>query len=72
MTVQRGVRLPQAQRREVEEKIRAVEAWNDLLLENATRIDMYSYGQSKRVLKEMLNSGSQLSLWSENNPLSER
>jgi len=72
MTVQRGVRLPQAQRREVEEKIRAVEAWNDLLLENATRIDMYSYGQSKRVLKEMLNSGSQLSLWFENNPLSER
>jgi hypothetical protein len=72
MTIQRGVRLPQAQRREVEEKIRAVEAWNDLLLENATRIDMYSYGQSKRVLKEMLNSGSQLSLWSENNPLSER
>jgi hypothetical protein len=72
MTVQRDVRLSAVQRREVEERIRAVEAWNDLLLENAARIDMYSYGQSKRVLKEMPNSGSQLSLWSENDPLSER
>jgi hypothetical protein len=72
MTVQRDVRLSGPQRREVDEKIRAVEAWNDLFLENA-RTDTYSYGRSKRVLKEMPNSGgSQLSLWSENDPLSER
>jgi len=72
MTVQRDVRLSAVQRREVEEKITAAEAWNDLLLENATRIDMYSYGQSKKVLKEMPSSGPQLSLWSEKDPLSER
>ena len=71
MTIQRDVRLSAQQGRKVEEKIRAAEAWNDLLRENA-RIDMYSYGQSKRVLKEMPGSGSQLSLWPENDPLSER
>ena len=72
MTVKRDVRLSAVQRREVEEKITAAEAWNDLLLENATRIDMYSYGQSKKVLKKLPNSGSQLSLWSENELVSER
>jgi hypothetical protein len=72
MTAQRDVRLSAVQRREVEEKIRAAEAWNNLLLENATRIDMFCYGQSKTVVKEMPNSGSQLSLWSEKDPLSER
>jgi len=71
MTVQRDVRLSSPQRREVEEKIRAVEAWKDLLLENS-RIDIYSYGKSKKVLKEMPTSGSQLSLWPEKDPLSER
>jgi hypothetical protein len=71
MTIQRDVRLSAQQGRKVEEKIRAAEAWNDLLRENA-RIDLYSYRQSKRMLKEMPGSGSQLSLWPENDPLSER
>ena len=71
MTVQRDVRLSRATRAGSEEKIRAAEAWNDLLRENA-RIDVYPYGQSKRVLKDMPNSEMQLSLWPENDPLSER
>jgi hypothetical protein len=71
MTVQHDVRLSALQGRKVEEKIRAAEAWNDLLRENAL-IDLYSYGQSKRMLKEIPGSGSQLSLWPENDPLSER
>jgi hypothetical protein len=71
MRIQRDVRLSAPQRWEIEEKIRAAEAWNDLLRENA-RIDLYSYGQSKKVLKEIPGSGSQLSLWPENDPLSER
>jgi hypothetical protein len=71
MTIQRDVRLSAQQGRKVEEKIRAAEAWNDLLRENAL-IDLYSYGQSKRMLKEIPGSGSQLSLWPENDPLSER
>ena len=71
MTIQRDVRLSAPQQWKIEEKIRAAEAWNDLLRENA-RIDLYSYGQSKRMLKEMPGSGSQLSLWPENDPLSER
>ena len=53
MTVQHDVRLSALQGRKVEEKIRAAEAWNDLLRENA-RIDVYPYGQSKKVLKEIL------------------
>jgi hypothetical protein len=59
MTVQRDVRLSRATRAGSEEKIRAAEAWNDLQ-------------QSKRVLKDMPNSEMQLSLWPENDPLSER
>ena len=59
MTVQRDVRLSRATRAESEEKIRAAEAWNDLR-------------QSKRVLKDMPNSEMQLSLWPENDLLSER
>ena len=66
MTVQRDVRLLAAERQEVEQKIKAVEEWNNLLLENAKRTEMYSYGRSNTVLKEMPNSGSQLSLWPEN------
>ena len=59
MIVQRDVRLSALLGREVEEKIRAAEAWNDLQ-------------QSKRVLKDMPNSEMQLSLWPENDLLSER
>jgi hypothetical protein len=59
MTVQHDVRLSALQGRKVEEKIRAAEAWNDLR-------------QSKRVLKDMPNSEMQLSLWPENDLLSER
>ena len=71
MTIQRDVRLSAQQGRKVQEKIRAAEAWNDLLRENP-RIDVYPYGQSKKVLKGIPGSGSQLSLWPENDPLSER
>ena len=71
MTVKRDVRLSAPQRWEIEEKMRAAEAWNDLFREN-TRLDVYFYGQSKRVLKEMPNSEMQLSLWPENDRLSER
>jgi hypothetical protein len=70
MTVQRE--LLAAARRDVEQKIRALEEWNNLLLENVKRVEMYSYGQSKKVLKKLPNSGSQLSLWSENELLSGR
>ena len=70
MTVQRA--LLAAQSREVEQKIKALEEWNNLLLENAKRVEMYSYEQSKKVLKKLPNSGSQLSLWSENELVSER
>ena len=59
MTVQHDVRLSALQGRKVEEKIRAAEAWNDLR-------------QSKRVLKDIPNSEMQLSLWPENDLLSER
>jgi hypothetical protein len=84
MAVQRGGGLqftlvktildPTAQRRNVEEKIRAVEEWNNLLLENAARMAMRPYTQSKAqtVLKEMVNSGSQLSLPFENHAVSAR
>jgi hypothetical protein len=68
MMLQRDVTLLEAERRDVEQKIRAAEEWNNLLLENAKRVEMYSYGQSKRLLKEMPNSGSQLSLWPEKEP----
>jgi hypothetical protein len=70
MTVQRV--LLAAQSREVEQKIRALEEWNNLLLENAKRVEMYSYAQSKKLLKKLPNSGSQLSLWSENELVSKR
>jgi len=52
MTVKRDVRLSAPQGLEVEEKIRAAGAWNDFLVENAKRVEMYSYGQSKEVLKK--------------------
>lgn len=60
-------------RREVDEKIRAVEEWNNLLLEHAARMNMRSYTRSKSQaeFKEMPNSGSQLSFWFENGPVSE-
>ena len=57
MTVQRDVGLqfalvkeildPKAQKRQLEEKIRAVEEWNNLFLENAARMDIHSYMQSR-------------------------
>lgn len=79
MTVQREVVVkavlePMAERRDVEEKIRAVEEWNNLLLENAARSDMDSYMQQKsqRTSKEMPSSESQLSLRFENSAVSER
>lgn len=53
MTVQRDVGLqfalmteildPKAQKRQVEEKIKAVEEWNNLFLENAARMDIHYY-----------------------------
>ena len=53
MTVQRDVGLqfalmteildPKAQKRQVEEKIKAVEEWNNLFLENAARMDIHCY-----------------------------
>jgi hypothetical protein len=49
MTVQRA--LLAAQPRQVEQKIRALEEWNNLLFENAKRVEIYSYGQSKKLLK---------------------
>jgi hypothetical protein len=69
MTVQRDVRLLAAERREIEQKIRAVEEWSNLI-ENANRVG-YSYGHSKKRFKEN-PTGSQLSLWPENDLLSER
>jgi hypothetical protein len=72
MTAQREVRLLAAEREEVDQKIRAVEEWNNLLLENAKRVEMNSYGQTKEALKEMPNSGAQLSLWSDDALFSER
>ena len=63
MTVQRE--LLAAARRDVEQKIRAVEEWNNLRLENAHRVEMYAYGHSKRaVFKEIHDPESQLCLWS--------
>jgi hypothetical protein len=57
MTVQRDVGLqfalvkeildPKAQKRQLEEKIRAVEEWNNLFLENAARMDIHFYMQSR-------------------------
>ena len=49
MTVQRA--LVATQRGEVGQEIRALEEWNNLLLEKAKRVEMYSYGQSKKLLK---------------------
>ena len=53
-----------AERPDVEEKLRAAEAWNNILLEKAERMDMSSYIQSKpeSVPQRMPNSGLQLSL----------
>jgi hypothetical protein len=72
MMVQRDLTLSATQRGQVEQKIRALEEWNNLFLENAKRVEMYSYGHSKKLLKKLPNSGSQLSLWSENELASER
>ena len=71
MTIQRDFRLLAAERRDVEQKIRALEEWNNLLLEKAKREQMYSYRQANDVLKETPTE-SQLSLWSENELVSER
>ena len=38
---------PKAQKRQLEEKIRAVEEWNNLFLENAARMDIHFYMQSR-------------------------
>ena len=64
---------PITQRREVEEKISAVEEWNNLLVENAAQMDMGSSMRPKRqtVFKEMPDSGWQLSFWFENGRVSE-
>ena len=53
MTVQRDVGLqfalvkeilePEAQKRQMEDKIKAVEKRNNLLLENAARMEMHAY-----------------------------
>ena len=57
MTVQRDLGLqfalmteildPKAQKRQMEEKIKAVEERNNLHLENAARIEMHAYLQSR-------------------------
>jgi len=57
MTVQRDVGLqfalvkeilePEAQKRQMEDKIKAVEKRNNLLLENAARMEMHAYMQSR-------------------------
>ena len=82
MTVQRDVGLqfalvkeildPTAQKRQVEEKIRAVEQRNKRFLENAARLDMHSYMESKpQTTLRATTSDSQLLLGFENNPVSE-
>ena len=38
---------PKAQKRQLEEKIRAVEEWNNLFLENGARMDIHFYMQSR-------------------------
>ena len=38
---------PKAQKRQVEEKIKAVEDWNNLFLEKAARMDICSYLQKE-------------------------
>jgi hypothetical protein len=80
MTVQREVGLqfalvkeildPKAQKRQVEEKIRAVEERNSLLLQNAARMDIYAYMQSKTKPSAKTTSGDpvpQLPLTFDNN-----
>mgnify|MGYP003576103580 CR=1 FL=1 len=57
MTAQRDVALqfplikeildPKAQKRQMEEKIKAVEERNNLLLENAARMEMHAYMESR-------------------------
>ena len=64
---------PKAQKRQVEEKIKAVEERNNLLLENAARMDMHAYLQSKpqTALKTRPNNpASQLLLGFDNNAVS--
>ena len=83
MTVQRDVGLqfalvkaildPKAHKRQVEEKIRAVEEWNNLFLEKAARMDIHSYMQKKPQMpvKATPNrSVSQLSLSFDNDAVS--
>jgi hypothetical protein len=75
MTVQREVGLqfalvkeildPKAEKQQVEEKIRAVEERNRLLLQNAARMDIDAYMQSKTQPSAKTTSGDpvpQLSL----------
>jgi|SoiMethySBSTD1v2_1073268.scaffolds.fasta_scaffold1812924_2 hypothetical protein len=52
MKVQRDVTLLAAEGRDVEQKIKAVEEWNNLLLEKAKRVELYSYWHSKKCLKK--------------------
>jgi len=60
------------QRGSVEEKFRAVEEWNDLLLENAARMDVHAHRQTKhQTVLKMANAESQLSLCFDNELFSE-
>jgi hypothetical protein len=64
---------PKAQKRQVEEKIKAAEEWNNLFLENAARIDIHCYMQKELQMagKTTSNSSaSQLSLRFKNDAVS--
>jgi hypothetical protein len=64
---------PEAQKRQVEEKIRAVEERNNLLLENAARMDIRSYMQERSPdgdYDDPNRSVSQLSLSFDNDAVS--
>ena len=67
-TLVKAVPDPLAERRGAsEEKLRAVEEWNNILLEKAERMDTYFYTPSNResVLQRVCNPGVQLSLFSQ-------
>ena len=83
MAVQRDVGLqfalmteildPKAQKRQVEEKIKAVEEWNNLFLENAARMDIHRYMQKELQMAVKTTSNrsvSQLSLSFDNDAVS--
>jgi hypothetical protein len=83
MTVQRDVDVrfaltteildPKTQKRQIEEKIKAVEEWNNLFLENAARMDIHSYMQKELQMAVKTTSDrsvSQLSLTFDNDAVS--